>query len=81
VEHLTDLEIRCLRMYANGKADQDISAAIGHTSTTTRFVFARLLEKLKAKSRVHAVVVAIKSGAINIDDLDRPNEIGSGTPE
>jgi len=69
VDKLTELERCCLSLYANGLVDHEIAQSIGRAAVTVRLCFGNILAKLDARTRVHAVALALRAGVIDLDEL------------
>lgn len=54
---LTDRQAEILQMYADGATTQDIAAALGLSTETIRTHTKRILAKLNARTRTHAVAI------------------------
>lgn len=70
VEHSTDdqltlREVEVLRHVAMGNANKEIAAQLGIAEETVKTHMGRILSKLGAKDRTHAVIIAIKRGIID----------------
>jgi DNA-binding NarL/FixJ family response regulator len=68
-EHATDdaltaAEIRVLRLIAAGNANKEIAAQLLISEETVKGQVSRILSKLGAKDRTHAVVIGLKRGII-----------------
>jgi two-component system, NarL family, response regulator LiaR len=68
VEELTAREREVLRMVQ--LSNKEIATRIGVGEETVKTHVARLLEKLGAGSRAHAVTRALKRGLLSVDELD-----------
>ena len=70
-EHATDdaltvAEIRVLRLIAAGNANKEIAAQLSISEETVKGQVSRILSKLGAKDRTHAVVIGLKRGIIEL---------------
>lgn len=70
-EHATDdaltaAEIRVLRLIAAGNANKEIAAQLSISEETVKGQVSRILSKLGAKDRTHAVVIGLKRGVIEL---------------
>ena len=74
---LGEFELRCLELCASGFSDQEIAQTVGRTAVLVRLCVENARTKLGARSRAHAVVLAIKAGLIELDSL--PVVIGFGS--
>jgi DNA-binding NarL/FixJ family response regulator len=70
---LSDGQLAALRLAASGYTSRQIANRLG---TTEQGVHLRLKEaqvRLGARSRTHAVVIALRRAVIRFDDLDIPD--------
>lgn len=70
-EHATDdaltaAEIRVLRLIAAGNANKEIAAQLSLSEETVKGQVSRILTKLGAKDRTHAVVIGVKRGIFEL---------------
>jgi DNA-binding NarL/FixJ family response regulator len=70
-EHATDdaltaAEIRVLRLIAAGNANKEIAAQLAISEETVKGQVSRILSKLGAKDRTHAVVIGLKRGIFDL---------------
>jgi DNA-binding NarL/FixJ family response regulator len=70
-EHATDdaltaAEIRVLRLIAAGNANKEIAAQLSLSEETVKGQVSRILAKLGAKDRTHAVVIGLKRGVFEL---------------
>jgi DNA-binding NarL/FixJ family response regulator len=70
-EHATDdalsaAEIRVLRLIAAGNANKEIAAQLSVSEETVKGQVSRILSKLGAKDRTHAVVIGVKRGIFDL---------------
>jgi DNA-binding NarL/FixJ family response regulator len=65
-EALTSREIDVLRLIAGGNANKLIGYQLSITEETVKGYVKSILSKLGAKSRTHAVTVALKRGIIHL---------------
>lgn len=63
---LTAREIEVLQLIASGKANKEISETLCITLETTKSHIKKILAKLGAKDRTHAVSVGLKRGIISL---------------
>ena len=61
---LSKRERECLSLTANGHTSEEIAAMLGLSAHTTNQHISRLVEKLNATSRMHAVAKALRLGLI-----------------
>ena len=59
---LTERENQCLRQLAEGERPQRIAASLGIAPITVEFHIRNARRKLQAKTREHAVAIAISQG-------------------
>jgi len=64
---LTDREQEVLRALADGLSDKEIAKRLGVSPKTARGHVVNLLGKLDVQSRLQAVVLAIRLGAVQVD--------------
>jgi DNA-binding NarL/FixJ family response regulator len=71
---LTAGQVAALRLAATGHTSQQIAARLDTTEAGVHRRFAEAAIRLGARSRTHAVVLAIRHGYINLQhlDLERP---------
>ena len=70
-EHATDdaltaAEIRVLRLIADGKANKEIAAGLRLSEETIKGQVSKILSKLGASDRTHAVVIGLRRGIIDL---------------
>ena len=70
-EHATDdaltaAEIRVLRLIADGKANKEIAAGLRLSEETIKGQVSKILSKLGASDRTHAVVIGLRRGIIEL---------------
>jgi DNA-binding NarL/FixJ family response regulator len=70
-EHATDValtaaEIRVLRLIAAGNANKEIAAQLAVSEETVKGQVSRILSKLGAKDRTHAVVIGLRRGIFDL---------------
>lgn len=68
--HLTPREIDVLRLMGNGDSNKVIAATLGITLDTTKKHVRSVIDKLQARSRTHASIIAAQAGIVGgpIDD-------------
>ena len=71
VEHVTDealtpVEVRVLRLIADGHANKEIATLLTTTEGTIKGQIRNILAKLGAKDRTHAAMIALKRGIIEL---------------
>ena len=65
-DSLTATEIRVLRLIAGGNANKEIAAELSVSDETIKGQVSRILSKLGAKDRTHAVVIGLQRGIIDL---------------
>lgn len=70
-EHATDdaltaAEIRVLRLIADGNANKEIAAQLSLSEETVKGQVSKILSKLGASDRTHAVVIGLRRGIIEL---------------
>jgi DNA-binding NarL/FixJ family response regulator len=65
-EALTPGEIRVLSLIAEGYANKEIAAKLSTSEGTIKGHIRNIMEKLGAKDRAHATMIAVRRGIINI---------------
>jgi DNA-binding NarL/FixJ family response regulator len=65
-DSLTPPEIRVLKLIAGGNANKEIAAQMSVSDETVKGQVSRILSKLGAKDRTHAVVIGLQRGIINL---------------
>jgi DNA-binding NarL/FixJ family response regulator len=61
---LTAAEVRVLRLIADGHANKEIAARLSLSEDTVKGQVSRILSKLEASDRTHAVVIGLRRGII-----------------
>jgi DNA-binding CsgD family transcriptional regulator len=64
VEKLTDKELACLALSANGQTSADIGMKLGIKTRTVNFHFAKILRKLNATNRQEAIAKAVSANLL-----------------
>ena len=62
--HLTDREVDVLRLLGNGDSNKIIAEALGITLDTAKKHVRNVIDKLQARSRTHAAIIAAQSGIV-----------------
>lgn len=62
---LTDREIEVLRRVAGGNANKEVAAQLFISEETVKAHMSRIMSKLAAKDRTHAVMIGIRRGIID----------------
>lgn len=65
ISHLTERELTCLRLAAEGGTAADISRLTGVGERTVNFHMANALTKLGATNKTHAVALAMRMGLLD----------------
>ncbi len=73
---LSERELEVLRLAAQGLANKEIATSLGLSPRTVQSHLRHILNKLSVASRVEAVVLAIRSGWIRLDELELSGEGG-----
>jgi len=69
VHVLTPMELRVLRVLAEGRSDKDIAKRVGIEPGTVKSHVANALGKVGARSRLHLVVMALRAGLLRLEDI------------
>jgi LuxR family transcriptional regulator len=64
IGRLTERELACLRLAADGGTSGEISAATGVAERTVNFHMANAIDKLGATNKTHAVALALRLGVL-----------------
>ena len=62
--HLTAREIDVLRLMGNGDSNKVIATALGITLDTAKKHVRNVIDKLQARSRIHAAIIAAQAGIV-----------------
>lgn len=62
--HLTEREVDVLRLMGNGDQNKVIAATLGITLDTTKKHVRNVIDKLQARSRTHASIIAAQAGIV-----------------
>jgi DNA-binding NarL/FixJ family response regulator len=62
--HLTEREVDVLRLMGNGDSNKIISATLGITLDTTKKHVRNVIDKMQARSRTHAAIIAAQAGIV-----------------
>ena len=81
--HLTGREVDVLRLMGNGDSNKIIAETLGITLDTTKKHVRNVIDKMQARSRTHAAIIAAQAGIVGkpvaaIIDQDS-SEIGSAS--
>ena len=74
---LSARELEVLALVARGLSTDSIARELFVTPNTVRSHVTRILDKLRARNRAHAVAIAFSAGLIRLDDYATPQRIGS----
>lgn len=61
---LSDREMEALRLMAQGLSSDEIAEAMGVRKVSVDYLSERIYEKLNARNRVHAVMIAMRRGYV-----------------
>ena len=62
--HLTEREVDVLRLLGNGDSNKIIAATLGITLDTTKKHVRNVIDKMQARSRTHAAIIAAQAGIV-----------------
>jgi DNA-binding NarL/FixJ family response regulator len=62
--HLTAREVDVLRLMGNGDSNKVIAATLGISMDTTKKHVRNVIDKLQARSRIHAAIIAAQAGIV-----------------
>ena len=62
--HLTAREVDVLRLLGNGDSNKTIAVTLGITLDTTKKHVRNVIDKLQARSRTHAAIIAAQAGIV-----------------
>jgi DNA-binding NarL/FixJ family response regulator len=62
--HLTEREVDVLRLMGNGDSNKIIAATLGITLDTTKKHVRNVIDKMQARSRTHAAIIAAQAGIV-----------------
>jgi DNA-binding NarL/FixJ family response regulator len=63
-ETLSEREVAVLKCVANGSANKQIATQLGISGETVKAHMTKIMEKLRAQNRTHAIMIAMKRGVI-----------------
>jgi len=69
VEKITGRELEILRLAATGMSNKDIAQRLDLSESTVKGYLAEIFSKLNVGSRTEAVISALRSGLLSLDDL------------
>jgi DNA-binding NarL/FixJ family response regulator len=78
--HLTEREVDVLRLMGNGDSNKIIAATLGITLDTTKKHVRNVVDKLQARSRTHAAIIAAQAGLVGnpvAPVVEAQSELGS----
>jgi DNA-binding NarL/FixJ family response regulator len=64
VAHLTGREVDVLRLMGSGDSNKAIAATLGITLATTKKYVHNVIDKMQARSRTHAAIIAAQAGIV-----------------
>jgi DNA-binding NarL/FixJ family response regulator len=79
--HLTEREVDVLRLMGNGDSNKIIAETLGITLDTTKKHVRNVIDKMQARSRTHAAIIAAQAGIVGnpvTSILEAQSEPGSG---
>ncbi|MBM2824563.1 MAG: two component transcriptional regulator, LuxR family, partial [Dehalococcoidales bacterium] len=62
--HLTGREVDVLRLMGNGDSNKIIAETLGITLDTTKKHVRNVIDKMQARSRTHAAIIAAQAGIV-----------------
>jgi len=62
--HLTEREVDVLRLLGNGDSNKTIATTLGITLDTTKKHVRNVVDKMQARSRTHAAIIAAQAGIV-----------------
>lgn len=72
--HLSPGELAALRLSANGYTSKQIAARLDTTETGIHLRLNRAAVSLGAKSRIHLVAIALRTGVLDLRDIRVPGD-------
>jgi len=64
--HLTEREVDVLRLMGNGDSNKTIATALDITIDTVKKHVRNVIDKLQARSRIHASIIAAQAGIVGV---------------
>jgi DNA-binding NarL/FixJ family response regulator len=61
---------RCLVLSGRGYTDSEIASEINYSTKTVHLVMSLLMGELKARSRPHLIVLALRVGIVTLGDFE-----------
>jgi DNA-binding NarL/FixJ family response regulator len=77
--HLTEREVDVLRLMGNGDSNGEIAANLGITMDTAKKHVRNVIDKLQARSRTHAAIIAAQAGLVGNPVLDSQSSDATDT--
>jgi len=71
--HLTEREVDVLRLMGNGDSNGVIASALGISMDTTKKHVRNVIDKMQARSRTHAAIIAAQAGLVGNPILGGPS--------
>jgi DNA-binding NarL/FixJ family response regulator len=62
--HLTEREVDVLRLLGNGDSNKTIAESLGITMDTAKKHVSNVIDKMQARSRTHAAIIAAQAGIV-----------------
>jgi DNA-binding NarL/FixJ family response regulator len=62
--HLTAREAEVLRLVADGHDTADVAEKLGFSESTVKGIMAKIMSRIDARNRCHAVAIAVRNGLI-----------------
>ncbi len=75
--HLTEREVEVLRLMGNGDSNGVIAETLGITMDTTKKHVRNVIDKMQARSRTHAAIIAAQAGLVGTPVTRVLAELGS----
>jgi DNA-binding CsgD family transcriptional regulator len=79
--HLSAGQLAALRLAACGYTSRQIAGRLGTTEQGIHVRLTTAAASLGARSRTHAVVIALACGLLRFDELELPRRSGAGAQE
>jgi DNA-binding CsgD family transcriptional regulator len=78
---LSEMERGVLRQAARGASAEESAARLGMSAAAVRACLGRIIVALSARSKLEAVVMAVRLGLLDLDDLDDAGCRGATRPD